>query len=85
METVIYRIPIKPNHFALVKIPIFKGDFETELRLKIYTRDVLYYSQTYKSSINYSQFNKPKDLTDENGDFKLWLDFIEIRKTDEGR
>lgn len=80
-----YRIPIKPNHFALTKIPVFHGDYKTELRLKIYSSDVLYYSKTYESSINYSQFNKPKELTDKYGNFKRNIDFIEIRKTYEDR
>lgn len=61
------KAPIKPHHYLLFKTPIFKGNFYTDTRLKLYSRDAVYYSNTYRSWINYNQFNLPKKLTGKNG------------------
>lgn len=48
------RIILPPNEIVLTSCPIYKGDFETLLRLKIGNN----YSKPFRGNINYSQFQK---------------------------
>ncbi len=52
------RFVIPPNYCAVTKIPVYKGDFKTELRLKVEINSNIYYSKPFWGSINLSQFIK---------------------------
>jgi hypothetical protein len=52
-----YSFDIPPNYCAVTKIPIYKGNFETEMRLKMLNDTVIYYSKPFRGSINLSQFD----------------------------
>ena len=74
-----YRIPLKPRQYLLFKIPLYKGDYYTDIRLKLYSNDVVYYSNEYKAWINYKQFDLPKKLMNEKGHLRLNLNFLNTR------
>jgi hypothetical protein len=71
-----YRAPIKPMHYLLFKVPLYKGDFYTDLRLKIYSRDAIYISSEYKAWVNYTQFDMPKKLIKKDGTLITNIGFI---------
>jgi hypothetical protein len=71
-----YRAFLKPNHYLMFKIPLYAGDFYTDIRLKLYSRDAIYYSNEYKGFINLKQFNLPKELMDEKGKPGFNLSFL---------
>lgn len=48
-------LTLQPKHFGVTKIPIYKGDFKTELRVKLYSNKKIYYSNSYWGSVNLSQ------------------------------
>ena len=75
-----YRTYIKPNHYLLFKMPIYKGDFYTDMRLKVYSRDVIIYSNEYKGWISYSQFNLPKKFEGKNGKPGIGYGFLNDRE-----
>jgi hypothetical protein len=71
-----YRSPIKPSHYLLFKIPLYNGDFYTDIRLKLYTRDAVYYSNEYKGRINYKQFNLTRLFATREGKLAANFDFL---------
>ena len=71
-----YRAYIKPKHYLMFKIPLYAGDYYTDLRLKLYSRDAIYYSNWYKGWINYKQFVLPKQLMDDDGKPGFNLTFL---------
>lgn len=53
-----YHYCILPaNSFALIKTPIYKGEFKTEIRLKMLDDEKIYYSNSFNGSVNLSQFD----------------------------
>lgn len=74
-----YRAPIKPMHYLLFKIPLYKGEFYTDLRLRIYSRDAIYMSSEYKGWINYKQFDMPKKLVEKDGTLITNIGFISTK------
>jgi hypothetical protein len=63
-------------HYLLFKVPLYKGDFYTDLRLKIYSRDAIYISSEYKAWVNYKQFDMPKKLLKKDGTLITNIGFI---------
>lgn len=57
LVTCVYQL--KKNDFILTEVMRFKGDYKTELRIKIVANDKLFYSAPYPGSIDYRQL---KDL-----------------------
>ena len=53
---------LKPGQFILTTIYKYKGDFKTQLRLKLISGDKLYYSQPFNGTINSSQIMATKDF-----------------------
>ncbi len=55
-----YDNPLYLKKFEYVFIPIkkYSGDYKTELRLKLRNRNSVYYSNSFESYINYSQFKE---------------------------
>lgn len=51
-----YDIP--SNYCAITKIPIYSGEYKTELRVKVKINSTIYYSKPFKGSVNLSQFVK---------------------------
>lgn len=61
-------IVLKPDFLISTKIYIYKGSFDTELRLKIKNGERISFSKPFKGSININQFNLPskwKEISDE--------------------
>lgn len=58
------RAPIEllPNDLILTRIIRYKGDFETDLRLKLRSNLQVYYSNSYRGTIHKSQFNLPERI-----------------------
>ena len=67
------RAYIKPKNYLLFKVPLYEGDYYTDLLIKVYSNDATYYSNEYKGWINYKQFDLPKQLMNKDGkpDFNL--------------
>jgi hypothetical protein len=59
----ISSVILPPNECALTFAPIFKGNYKTQLRLKLGEN----YSNIFYSSINYRQF---QSISDDNGNYK---------------
>ncbi len=58
------QLVLAPKHSVLFTVPLFEGDFETSLRLKLKidtssTSEILY-SEEFKAKVNIGQFNKPE-------------------------
>ena len=53
-----YSFALPPKHCAIIKIPIYKGNFETELRVKYKKDSIVFYSKPFRGSINLSQFER---------------------------
>lgn len=53
---------LKPGQFILTAIYKYKGDFKTQLRLKLISDNKIYYSQPFSGTINYSQITSTKDF-----------------------
>jgi|GEM_PF-4637254 len=53
---------LPPLDFALIKMPVYHGDFETEIRLKMEFKKQVIYSAPFKGSINESQFKIPESI-----------------------
>lgn len=67
-------LELKKNHSIAIPIPIFDGDYQTELRLKLRIYDEVIYSEPYKGKIRYSQLNYLKSVRtlDEKIFTKYW-------------
>ncbi len=50
-----------PNECIVVKTMKYTGPFKTEMRLKVKNGDQVYYSNTYRGSIDTMQFHLPED------------------------
>ncbi len=59
----ISSVVLPPNECVLTFAPIFKGNYKTQLRLRLGEN----YSNTFYGSINYRQF---QDIFDDNGNYK---------------
>jgi len=55
-------IELLPNDLILTRIIRYKGDFETDIRLKLRSNLHVYYSNSYRGTIHKSQFNLPERL-----------------------
>jgi hypothetical protein len=55
-------IQIVPNSGVMSKTPAFKGNFNTEIRIKLFSEGKLYYSNSIKGQINKGQFQRPQTL-----------------------
>lgn len=73
-----------PNALAVVKVFKYDGDFETEIRLKLKNGDKIIYSDSFKGTINKSQFELPADFKENylarRADDKEYLDRIFLNK-----
>jgi hypothetical protein len=50
-------ILLKPKNYLMTKVIAYKGNFETELRLKLLNDTITFYSKPFKGSINISQMD----------------------------
>lgn len=50
-------VALKPNSYIFTKIVVFRGEFETTLRLKMLNDTIVYYSEPFKGSINLTQLD----------------------------
>lgn len=58
----IQSISIIPNCGLMSKTPVFGGDFNTEIRIKLFSEGNIYYSNSIKGQINKGQLMIPKTL-----------------------
>lgn len=68
-----------PNTMAIVKVFVYNGDFETEIRLKLKNGKNIIYSDSYKGTINKSQFELPAEIKENyvaRKEAKAYLDRI---------
>ena len=56
-----WEFEIFPNQFAVTKIYKYTGEFETELRIKLKSGSKVYYSNSFKGSIDPNQFDFDKE------------------------
>lgn len=68
-------VALLPSNLLLVKIIRYTGSFETSLRVKLRNGEHVYYSNTFKGTINKKQFDLPTDFSD-----KLYLDRMFLNK-----
>lgn len=61
---------LKPESFLVSSIKKYHGDYKTNLRVKLKNFDKVYYSNIFKGTINYSQFDKSEVLKDIGNRFK---------------
>lgn len=52
--------PLPPHNFLLSLIPMFTGNYKTQLRLKIKNKDMILYSNTFQGSVSLGQFDDTK-------------------------
>ena len=53
---------LKPGQFILTAVYKYKGDFQTQLRLKLISGNKVYYSNPYHGTINYLQISNTKNF-----------------------
>lgn len=73
-----YKAFIKPMHYLVFKVPLYKGNYHTKLRLKIYSRDAIYISAEYKGWINHKQFDLPEKLLNKDRSLISNMGFIRV-------
>ena len=73
-------ILLKPNNYLMTKIISYKGNFETELRLKLLNDTIVFYSEPFKGSINLSQM----DTTLLDKENRRYFNFLNIEKKKNG-
>ena len=56
-----HTLRLTPNQFQIFATPIFKGDFNTQLRFKLKIDKQIIYSNIYTGQINISQLLNPKN------------------------
>ena len=71
---------LKPNNYLMTKIITYKGNFETELRLKLLNDTITFYSKPFKGSINLSQM----DTTLIDKENRRYMNFLNIEKKKNG-
>ena len=52
-----YYYKLLPNNYMIYPIIKYHGKFKTKLRVKLYNKGSVYYSNEFKGSVNYSQFD----------------------------
>ena len=57
---------LKPKHVMVSSILKYSGDYNTKMRVKVLNDQKLYYSNQFKGSINYSQFDTIQAVNDMN-------------------
>ena len=56
-----HTLSLTPNQFQIFATPIFKGDFNTQLRFKLKIEKQIIFSNIYTGQINFSQLLSPKN------------------------
>lgn len=64
------KVLLKPNHYIFSRVRIYKGNFNTQIRLKIFIYGKFYYSEPFFGSINYSQFYISKEILERGNGLK---------------
>ncbi len=67
-----------PDSYYIIAACKYSGDFDTELRIRLQKGDKIYYSNTYKGQINFSQF----EMSDKLRKYDDWLKSMENKTWD---
>ena len=57
--TGVYEVYLKEDYYLLTKIPVYSGEFNTKIRIKINVDKKVFYSNEINMSINENQFKFP--------------------------
>ncbi len=50
---------LEPGEYLAFRVPVYEGNFKTQLRLKLNNGNTIYHSEPFIGSINYNQFKAP--------------------------